>query len=275
MESVALLPEHSLTTLDVVHHADCFQLMDNLYRAGIQVDAIITDMPYGTTACSWDVRVDLDKWWTAVKRVLKPRGVFLTTASEPFASLLRVSNLDWYKYDWVWHKSRSTGFLDANRRPLNNYECICAFCNGQPIYNPQKFLGKPNHVSHNSKSSGKASNLYSNYIPLISNFTFEKFPNRVVSFNSLDPAQQTHPTQKPVALYEYLIKTYTRPGDIILDPFCGSGTTGLAALKTGRRYFLGDSSREYVTLARRRLQNSDPYQSVEHDNGVQQLSLFA
>lgn len=250
--------------INTIQHADCFDLMARLEPQSI--DLIATDMPYGTTACSWDVRVDFEQWWTAVKRVLKPRGVFLTTASEPFASLLRVSNLDWYRYDWVWEKEQGSNFLDAWRKPYKVHENILVFANVLPIYYPQFTPGEP---YTNGKRRGTP--VYGDFNDKQELKTHGRLPISIMKFNR---DAGLHPTQKPVALYEYLIKTYTQPGDLVLDPFCGSGTTGMAALKTGRRYILGDSSLEYVEAARLRLQNSDPYQDSDKGNGMMQLSLF-
>jgi site-specific DNA-methyltransferase (adenine-specific) len=266
--------------LDTIHCMDCFALMDALIAAGIQVDGIFTDMPYGTTACSWDVRVDLDQWWAAVKRVLKPRGVFLTTASEPFASLLRVSNLDWYKYDWVWEKTIAFNFVNAKLKPLSRHEDILVFSPGMTAnknrnnmsYYPQGVVYNPK-VRSRPKKYPTEHRLTRPSHKLKRIIEFENYPDDILRFSNGNN-NSTHPTQKPVALYEYLIKTYTQPGELVLDPFAGSGTTGLAALKTGRHYILGDSSQEYADLARKRIKNADPFTSSEVGNGTKQLSLF-
>lgn len=212
--------------------------------------------------------MDFDTLWRCVKRVLKPRGVFLTTASEPFASLLRVSNLDWYKYDWVWDKGKATNHANVSKSPLRLHEQILIFSVTNPTYFPQLTKGKPYKGTSRKISKGvwnilkskRKNNNGIRYPKSILHFPFEMWP--------------LHPTQKPVALYEYLIRTYTQPGDVVLDPFAGSGTTGLAALKTGRQYILGDSDPGYVEAARKRIANADPYVSSDKGNGVVQLSLF-
>jgi site-specific DNA-methyltransferase (adenine-specific) len=263
-----------------VHYADCFDLMGWLYRQGVQVDMIATDMPYGVTACSWDVLVDFDQWWQAVKRVLKPRGVMLTTATEPFASLLRVSNLDWYKYDWVWEKTIAANFTNAKLKPLARHEDVLVFSNGATANNnPSNMNYYPQDLVYNPKIWKRPSKYLTEHRytrpshKLKRIIEYENYPDDMLRFPNGNN-HSVHPTQKPSALYEYLIKTYTQPGELVLDPFCGSGTTGMAARKTGRRFILGDSSREYVDIARQRLRNSDPFQATETD-GVKQLSLFA
>jgi site-specific DNA-methyltransferase (adenine-specific) len=269
-----LLPERSVTTLDTVHCCDCFTLMNGL--ADRSVDAIITDMPYQVTACTWDKRVDFDRWWTAVKRILKPRGVMVTTASQPFTSMLVMSNLEWFRYEWVWRKNRGSNFLNGKIEPMKEHENILVFALGQPQYYP---------VWIERKDKARAKYGYKPDVRIKTGHVFGdvNFGHRkAFSVEERTPSSVLehicengfHPTQKPVSLYDYLIRTYTQPGDVILDPFMGSGTTGVAALKTGRHYIGCDVSAEYVNLARQRIQNSDPYQASILPTGETQLSLF-
>lgn len=225
-----------------------------------------------TTACSWDKRVDFDILWRCVKRVLKPRGVFLTTANEPFASLLRVSNLDWYRYDWVWDKKLGSNFALTKSQPFKVHENVLVFSFGTATYYPQKFRGIPYIKSVNRTPRLTMGGYVSQDLTITNNGDRE--PISILEFSNANQSVKQHPTAKPVALYEYLIRTYTQPGDLVLDPFCGSGTTGLAALRTGRRYILGDSEAGYVDLARQRIANADPFQSSKVAEGVTQLSLF-
>jgi site-specific DNA-methyltransferase (adenine-specific) len=208
--------------------------------------------------------------------VLKPRGVFLTTASEPFASLLRVSNLDWYKYDWVWDKVNVTGFLNAKSYPMKQHENILVFSLETGFsYFPQMMKRNKRRIdTRTGKIYGKNEESAYGIRHTINGQYDYLYPKTIISISNANQSNKVHSTQKPSALYEYLIKTYTQPGDLVLDPFCGSGTTGLACMKTGRQYILGDSSQEYADLARLRLQNADPYQPSDQGDGVTQLSLF-
>jgi site-specific DNA-methyltransferase (adenine-specific) len=265
-----LLPERSVTTLDTVHCCDCFTLMNQL--ADASVDAIITDMPYGTTVCTWDTRVDFDRWWAAVKRVLKPRGVMVTTASQPFTSMLVMSNLEWFRYEWIWDKVIPGNFGNAKRQPLRRHENILVFATSEPNYSPQlnpELVGSP-FGKRSPSLPGAYGNFGTDYQIKVG------YPQSII--REMRPNNLTggclHPTQKPVALYEYLIRTYTQPGDVILDPFMGSGTTAVAARNLDRHYIGCDVSPEYVNLARQRIQNSDPYQASILPTGETQLSLF-
>lgn len=173
--------------------------------------------------------------------------------SEPFSSVLRVSNLNWYKYDWVWHKSRPSGFLDANRKPLNDHELLSVFAEQQPTFNPQKWKGMANHVANGKSSSSQKASQYGNYRNLVRYQTDEKYPRKVLSFPSLDPAQMLHPTQKPLALMEYLVKTYTNMGDTVLDFAMGSGTTLRACKNLGRKAIGIELLEQYCQVAVNRL----------------------
>ena len=279
---MSALPEYSVTSLDVIHHMDALMLMDALPAQS--VDAIISDLPYGVTSLKWDAVVPFDDLWRCVKRVLKPRGVFVTTASEPFASLLRVSNLDWYKYDWVWDKVAKADFLLAKNRPLKQHENIlvfskCGVANGphtRMLYFPQGV--KPgNRVTDQTKRRDKyASFERRSSHPDIIVHDGSNYPSSIITFSNADHTGATHPTQKPVPLYEYLIRTYTQPGDIVLDPFAGSGTTAIAARNTKRHFICGDFTREYVEAARLRLHGTGIDRLNAKDTApLDELPLFA
>jgi site-specific DNA-methyltransferase (adenine-specific) len=277
-----LLPERSITTIDHIFHMDALSLLRGLATGS--VDAIITDMPYGTTACTWDTQVDLVAWWEQVKRILKPRGVMVTTASQPFTSALVMSNPAWFKYSWYWKKSRPTQFTHAKNMPLRNIEEILVFSDAsmdhasliienRMNYYPQGLkkiyeIRKQNAQTRAPRFSGLRPSHKDIFLSEWSNY-----PTTLLEFESVYMAQ--HPTQKPVPLYEYLIQTYTRPGELVLDPFAGSGTTAIAARKTGRHFICGDSSAEYVALARQRLATTDPYQHRQLTPELKQLSMFA
>lgn len=274
-----ILPEHSITTLDTIHHADCFDLMNGL--ASQSVDAIITDMPYAKTQAKWDNAIDFKKWWRECKRILKPIKPVITTAMQPFGAQLICSNVEWFRYELIWHKTQATGHLNCEIMPLREHENIMLFCEQMPAYYPQMEPKPTENIRPNgcgSDNLGDGSNAYGGFkrnserlIPL--NMTY---PRSVMKFANPNHGEAgLHPTQKPVALYEYLIKTYTQTGDIVLDPFCGSGTTALAAFRTGRHYICGDSDAGYVDIARQRLAVADPYQDKPLDAHTTQLSLFA
>jgi site-specific DNA-methyltransferase (adenine-specific) len=208
---------------------DCLDILPTL--PGKCADAIITDLPYGTTSCSWDVVIPFEPMWKQVKRLCK--GAFVTTASQPFTSVLIASNLEWFKYDWVWNKIRVTNFAAAKFQPLRTHESVVVFYNGSVTYNPQ-LTGK------GKKPFGKLTGSDS---PTAGKMGVDRsfgvgYPKSILEYmrpNNLTEGY-LHPTQKPTGLYEYLIKTYTNPGDTVLDFCAGSGTTGIAAIRTGRNF---------------------------------------
>ena len=232
-----------------VQQVDALDLLRGL-PAG-SVDAIITDLPYGTTACSWDQIIPFEPMWAGVKRVLKPRGVFVTTASQPFTSKLVMSNPKWFRCEWIWRKPAGTGYLNANRQPMKNHESVIVFAKGEHYYNPQKQKGIPYRATSGAVGGFVGDKTVGGYLTVSDG---DRFPLSVISF---DTDTGYHPTQKPVALYEYLIRTYTQPNDLVVDFCCGSGTTAVAAQQESRRFIAGDQSAEYVAIARKRL--AQPY----------------
>lgn len=232
-------------------HGDCLDIMPTLEAAS--VDAILTDLPYGTTACAWDEIIPFVPMWAQSKRVLKPRGVFITTASQPFTSKLVMSNLDWFRYDTVWKKVRVTGHLDANRKPLREHESILLFSKNGHTYNPQMVKGDPHVRGPFGKKKNGASTVYR---PFLDDSTRQNvsdlyYPRSILEIRS--EMQSIHPTQKPVALYEYLIRTYTNEGDTVLDICAGSGTTGVAAIRTGRNAILIEKDAKYFEIMQKRV----------------------
>ena len=249
------LPEYAVRD-DTIHHLDLMTLCNALPSQS--VDLILCDLPYGITACAWDSVIPLVPMWAEFKRVIKDGGVIALTASMRFAAQLISTNLDGYKYDWVWHKSVATNFLDVQRKPLKDHEHILIFHEGKPTYNAQMTPTKQRVIVRRKDHS--KSEVYGNYAK---DFEYDNrgqaYPRSVVyiPFDAarFDSSRSTtlHPTQKPVALFEYLIRTYTQPGELVFDPCVGSGTTAIAARQTGRRFICGDSSRKYVEVARERL----------------------
>ena len=207
------------------------------------VDAYITDLPYGTTACSWDEIIPFEPMWKEVKRTLKPRGVFVTTASQPFTSKLIMSNLDWFRHEWVIEKSLPTGHLNANRAPMKAHDNLVVFSGTAPIYYPQFSDGEPYRATSGAAGGYVHDKETANHTTINHGV---RWPRTVLRF-AYDSG--LHPTQKPVALYEYLIRTYTLENDLVVDFCCGSGTTGLAARNLKRRYILNDKERVYVDIA--------------------------
>lgn len=223
---------------------DCLEVMKDIPDKS--VDAIITDLPYGTTACKWDEIIPFEPMWEQVKRICK--GVFVTTASQPFTSKLVMSNLDWFRYEWVWEKSKATGYLDARRKPLKAHENICIFSENGHIYNPQFTKGKP-YTNHHKP--GDTGDVYGE----VNKYSFKnegtRFPRTIVGFVHVQ--EPVHPTQKPVALYEYLIRTYTNECDTVLDITMGSGTTGVACVQTGRNFIGIEIDPDYFAIAEKRI----------------------
>lgn len=250
--SVSSVPVSSVTLPGAtLFRGDCLEVMPTL-EAG-SVDAIITDLPYGTTQCDWDAIIPLDEMWKQVKRVLKPSGVFVTTASQPFTSILVCSNLDWFKYDLIWDKVRVTNFAAAKYQILRRHETILVFYKNASTYNPQK-TGKASRpfgkvVGFNSPTAGN----------LGKDRDFEVgYPQSILEFmrpNNLTEGY-LHPTQKPTKLYEYLIRTYTNPGETVLDICIGSGTTLVAAKRTGRIGIGIEKEEKYFAIAEKRIREA-------------------
>lgn len=238
-----------------LYQGDCLEVMRTLPTGSI--DAIITDLPYGTTACKWDEVIPFAPMWEQVKRVLKPRGVFVTTASQPFTSALVMSNPDWFKWEDVWRKSHATGHLNCKVMPLRQHENILVFGKGRVVYNPQISRKNVNDVRVGERSGltscyGKAN--------VVSERTIsyeDTYPRSVIDVPSANNGERgLHPTQKPVALYAYLIRTYTNPGDMVADICCGSGTTGVACAQTGRNFIGIELDPGYFAIAQKRIEQA-------------------
>jgi site-specific DNA-methyltransferase (adenine-specific) len=274
------------TLLNQIHHCDLFTLCDWLYEAGIRVDMILCDLPYGTTACSWDEVIAFEPMWQRFKRVIKPRGAIVLTASQPFTSRLVCSNLEMFKYEWVWEKSMATFFQHAKNAPMRRHENILIFSSGvinhhsltdnRMEYFPQMEIGekyRKKAVSPNVRGASMhhASKVNLEWVGSVKINPGERYPQSCLHFSSGNH-DTLHPTQKPVALFEYLIRTYTRAGELVLDPCVGSGTTALAARNTQRQYVCGDSSAKYVNVARHRL--AAPYTLPIFDDLAQGKPMF-
>lgn len=247
-----------------IYNADC---LFNYKQCGFHsVDLILTDLPYGTTACSWDSILPFDKLWEMVDYVLKPNGTFLTTASQPFTSALIMSNPKMFKYEIIWHKSRKTGHVHAKNKPMKEHENILVFSKGTTVhksqsnnrmkYNPQGLIEKKNKINYRPSRELKGSNVVAGHRPshkntLISEYT--NYPTSIQFFNSEHNVGAIHPTQKPLALFEWLLKTYSDKGDMIFDPTAGSGTTAIACEKLERDYICFENDIEMCNKANERL----------------------
>ena len=233
-----------------LHLGDCLEYMRTL-DAG-SVDAILTDLPYGTTACKWDEVIPFAPMWEQVKRVLKPRGVFVTTASQPFTSKLVMSNPEWFKYAWVWNKRLAGNGILANIQPLKIHEDVCVFSENGHTYNPQNVKGKPRWKGGIKDNHGTFSGAESPKV-----WSEDYHPVSILDYSGAGMrSEREHPTQKPVALYEYLIRTYTNEGDTVLDITMGSGTTGVACVQTGRKFIGCEIDAAYFAIAEKRIREA-------------------
>lgn len=236
--------------LNQIFNEDCLEGMKRIPDGSI--DCIITDPPYGTTACKWDSVIPFEPMWEQLKRIIKPNGAIVLFGSEPFSSALRMSNIKQYKYDWIWEKSHWTQFSLSKKRPLKYHEDIVVFYNSQPTYNPQMRKWKPNH------SMGKIvwwelnSETQANMVAYQSQQSDMKYPKTVIKFDNPRFKGQ-HPTQKPVALLEYLIRTYTNEWETVLDFTIGSWTTAIAAINTNRNYIGFEMDKWYFDIAQERI----------------------
>lgn len=242
-----------------LHNGDCLQIMPTL-PAG-SVDAIITDLPYGTTACAWDEVIEFAPMWEQVKRVLKPSGVFITTSAQPFTSFLVVSNPTWYKHEVIWNKKATTNFYNADFQPLRIHENVIVFGSGEITYNPQKekLSGSDYRVRANGKRRKNSSgSVYGDIRGVYTAESCQRHPKSIVEYPKSNNSSEFgyHPTQKPVSLYRYLIRTYTNEGEIVLDIAMGSGTTIEAAIIEGR-YSIGiERDPKYFAIAEKRIKQA-------------------
>ena len=234
---------------------DCLERMKEIESGSI--DMVLTDPPYGTTACKWDSVIDFDLMWSELKRIVKPSGAICLFGAEPFSSALRMSNIKNYKYDWVWNKTQSTSFGLAKKQPMRTYEIISVFYSKQCTYNPQMTPKERIIDDRNWKSDGKSEN--GNFSSKVKHkkVRTESYPKNIININSTSKEcnnlHRVHPTQKPVALMEYLIKTYTNEGETVLDFTMGSGTTGVAAKNLNRSFIGIELDEKYFQIAQDRI----------------------
>ena len=230
---------------------DCLEEMKNIQDKS--VDMILCDLPYGTTACKWDTIIPFDKMWKQYERIIKDNGAIVLTGSEPFTSILISSNIINFKYNWIWQKNKTTGFLNSKKQPLNDNETISVFYKKQCDYNPQMTEADKIYKRGFNKREYNNSECYGKQKDWVQKDTGLRYPKRIIYFNNNNTQQQIHPTQKPVALMEYLIKTYTNEGDLVLDNCMGSGTTGVACINLKRDFIGIELDEKYFKIAKQRI----------------------
>lgn len=241
---------------------DCIEAMRDMPDASI--DMVLTDLPYGTTYAPWDSVIPLTGLWAEWQRITKPKAAIVLTASQPFTSALVMSNPKWFRTEWIWDKVNGPNFANANRQPLKVHESVLVFASGQTVYNPQKTPGAKNHA----QGKGKAAKTREGFLiksRAPDDASGMKFPKSIQVFPKHSSQSKLHSAQKPVPLFEYMIRTYSNEGDIVLDCAAGSGTTGVAALSCGRRAVLIDNDPACVTTMKERLSKSLPQPEEHHD----------
>ena len=234
---------------------DCLERMKEIPDGS--VDMILCDPPYGTTACKWDSVLPFEPMWKEINRIIKDNGAICLFGSEPFSSMLRLSNIKNYKYDWYWNKTTPTGFLNAKKQPLRKVETISVFYSKQPCYNPQKTLGHTRKVSKAiHKINCKKTEDYGSH-NLTTYDSTERYPTQVLEYKTDKQICSFHPTQKPVGLLEYLINTYSLENETILDFTTGSGSTGVACINTNRNFYGIELDNTYFEIAKKRIEEAE------------------
>jgi len=231
----------------MIYKGDCLEILPTINDSS--VDMIMADLPYGTTACKWDSIIPLELLWKELNRITKPNSAMVFTASQPFTTMLAYSNLSNFRYEWIWEKPQGTNPMNAKIMPLKSHENILVFYNKRPTYNPQMWYSTPYTGFSSEKSKigevyGSAKSKHRD------NPEGSRYPKTILKFKQ---EKGLHPTQKPVGLMEYLIKTYTNKGDVVLDPTMGSGTTGIACVNTNRKFIGIEKDENYYNIACNRL----------------------
>ena len=240
-----------------LYKGDCLQIMDDLIKERVTVDAIICDPPYGTTACKWDSVIPFEEMWKRLNKLIKPKGAIVLFGSEPFSSLLRVSNLKMFKYDWIWDKTRGYNFTQANYAPMKQHEIISIFSTGGITFNkkgnvPYYPIKTDTHIVHRSGTPTKSENLNTWNSKALNKEHNGFYPKSILTFKKCN--SKLHPTQKPVALMKYLIKTYTNENELVLDFTMGSGTTGVACKNLNRKFIGIEMDDKYFEIAKKRIE---------------------
>lgn len=243
-----------------LYHGDCLTEMDRI--ADGSIDAIIADLPYGTTACRWDTTIPLEPLWKHYKRVIKPRGAIVLFGSQPFTSRLVTSNMEWFKYCLVWEKTIGSGFINCKNRPISKHEDLCIFSPGttanrsprRMTYNPQGLIYAPYHKNRNKPMTAKPGGFLGTRPSHVAEYDVEyvNYPCTILKFPNPNN-KLVHPTQKPIALLEYLVRTYTNENETVLDNCFGSCTTGVACLNANRDFVGIEKNKEYFRIGKARV----------------------
>ena len=241
---------------------DCLELMKEIPDGS--VDMILCDLPYGTTDCAWDSVIPVSPLWEQYNRIIKPNGAICLFGSEPFSSALRISNIKHFKYDWIWRKNRPSGFQHAKNAPMKNHEIISIFSNGsmghKSLLGDKRMIYNPQGINFCGKYTKASKNRFGNIVgkrPSHKEITFQEYtgyPKSVLDFDVSE--EHFHPTQKPVPLLEYLIRTYTTEGETVLDNCMGSGSTGVACINTNRNFIGMELDQQYFEIAKKRIAES-------------------
>ncbi|WP_228636087.1 DNA-methyltransferase [Clostridium perfringens] len=228
---------------------DCLDVMKEIQDKS--VDMVLCDLPYGTTACKWDSIIPFEQLWEQYNRIVKDNGAIVLFGSQPFTSKLICSNIKNFKSNYIWEKEKGSNFLNANKQVMRFFEDICVFYRKQPVYNPQKVKGKP---YHRPNSPNKNKGYVREFNSIDRTYDGYRHPSNILRFNR---ETGLHPAQKPVKLLEYLIKTYTNGGDVVLDNCMGSGSTGVACLNTGRNFIGIELDDNYFNIAKNRIEERE------------------
>ena len=235
---------------------DCLKILPTFKDNS--VDLLLVDLPYGTTACKWDSIIPLDKLWEQYNRICKEDAAMVFTAAQPFTTILAASNLSNFRYEWIWEKPQGTNPMNAKVMPLKSHENILVFYRKKPVYNPQMWYSTP--YSGFSSDTSKIGEVYGEaQSKHRDNPDGSRYPKTVLKYKQ---EKGLHPTQKPVDLMEYLIKTYTNPGDVVLDNTMGSGSTGVAAVRCGREFIGIEMDSKYYEIAKERIESTVPVEEV-------------
>jgi site-specific DNA-methyltransferase (adenine-specific) len=241
--------------LNRIYQRDCLSEGGMALIPDKSIDMILCDLPYGTTACKWDTIIPFEPLWAQYERVIKDSGAIVLTASQPFTSALIMSNPKMFRYEWIWEKTTATGNMNANKMPLKAHENVLVFYKKLPTYNPQMTEGSP--YSRTGKERYGKRSVNEVYGSIADNRDIinvgTRYPRTVQKVAPEMKGNRFHPTQKPVALFEYLVKTYTNEGDIVLDNCMGSGTTAVAALSTNRKFIGFETEPVYIEIANKRI----------------------
>jgi site-specific DNA-methyltransferase (adenine-specific) len=240
----------------MIYNGDCLEEMPKL--ADKSIDMILCDLPYGTTACKWDTIIPFEPLWKEYKRLIKDKGAIVLTASQPFTSALVMSNIEWFKYEWIWDKAKAANFPQVKYAPLKIHENVLVFSEGRNHYNPEMVKGQKRQkggyfvsgeVAVMDGAPAKVNDIY--------------YPKSILDFSIADNKDAgLHPTQKPVALFEYFIRTYTNEDDTVLDNCAGSFTTAIACMNTNRKYICIEKDKKYFDIGKDRIANHQPLLQV-------------